>query len=261
MGALFAAIFNVVLAVLAILTLPLRLLRGRRRPEYVQFRLKGDPPYRRRLGLGRRWLARREERGQVSSLEELSAQLSDLAGDPKVKGALFIIDDLSVPPAKREALAGLFEILRRAGKEVVAYGLAAANTEYELMCAADRVVVAPIGRIELVGFAAEATAVGAALDRLGVQAQFVRRGDYKTAPEVFTHAHVSDIQRQTIEGFLDEQYSRLVEAISKGRGLLAPQARECLPPRVTSCRPASRDGAGSRAATSAPCAFRTRSSR
>ena len=38
----------------------------------------------------------------------------------------------------------------------------------------------PAGRLELTGFAAEATAIGALLQRVGITAQFVRRGDYKT---------------------------------------------------------------------------------
>ncbi len=224
MRILFAALLNLVRLVLLLLTLPLRLLSRRRTPAYVQFRLRGDPPYRRVLGL-RRWLTRREK-GQVSSLEELSAQLTALAGDPQVKGALFLLEDLAAPPAKREALTRLFAELRRAGKEVVAHALAASNAEYELMCSADRVLLSPGGRVELVGFAAEAMAVGDGLRRAGVQAHFVRRGDYKTAPELFTNGQVSDIQRQTLEGFLDEQYARLVEALVQGRKLTAEAAKQ-----------------------------------
>ncbi len=224
MRLLFTGLFNLLLAALSLLGLPFRLLRRRRRSEYVQFRLKGDPPYRRQLSLSRR-LFGRKERSSVASLEELREQLLDVAAEPDVKGVLFLFDELTAPPAKRDVLAGLFDEVRRAGKEVVAHALSASNGECELLFAADRVAVSPGGRLELTGFAAEAMALGAALERIGVQAHFVRRGDYKTAPELFTHAQVSDIQRLTIEGFLDEQYARLVDAVSRGRKKTQDEAR------------------------------------
>ncbi|HYI00914.1 signal peptide peptidase SppA, partial [Hyalangium sp.] len=88
---------------------------------------------------------------------------------------------------------------------------------YQVLCAADEVLLAPAGRLDLVGYAAEATALGEGLSRVGIQAHFVRRGDYKTAPELFTHAHVSDIQRKTLEALLDERYADLVDSVARGR--------------------------------------------
>ncbi len=52
----------------------------------------------------------------------------------------------------------------------------------------------------------------------------MRRGDYKTAPELFTHAEVSDIQRQTLEQLLDERYDALVDAMARGRRLTPNEA-------------------------------------
>ena len=79
--------------------------------------------------------------------------------------------------------------------------------------------------------AAEATALGEGLGRVGIKAHFVRRGTYKTAPELFTHAHVSDIQRQTIESFLDEQYVELVDSVAR-----APRVRRPTKPTLGSRR-------------------------
>ncbi|MGQ0504012.1 MAG: signal peptide peptidase SppA [Myxococcaceae bacterium] len=226
MRLLLSALWNLITLVFVLLGLPFRALRSRKRPPYVQFRLKGDPPYRPARGLLTSLSGKgRRDRGQVRSMNGLALELRALAQDPAVRGVVFLVDALTVTAGKREVLIGLIRELRHAGKEVVVHALAASNTEYQLMCAANRVLLTPGGRLELIGFSAEATALAAALKRVGVRAEFVRRGDYKTAPELFTLAEVSDIQRKTIEGFLDEQFARLVRAIAQGRQLTEDEVK------------------------------------
>src|SRR5229473_1039325 len=159
--------------------------RLRRRPQFVRYSLQGDPPYlyqRRRRQLFRR----KGSPSDVRSLEELRAQFKQLISDPDVRGVVVVIERLRASAAKREAVADLFRQMRSAGKLVVGYAVHLTNGEYELLCSADRIVLFSSGRLELTGFMAEATALGLALQRAGIAAHFVRRGQYKTAPELFT---------------------------------------------------------------------------
>src|SRR5215831_2231051 len=219
-----ALIVNLLLLVRALLGLPFRWMRSRRRPAYVRFALRGDPPYRELVR--RRWrMFSRRDPAEVISLAALGEQLALLAKDPRVRGAVLCVDHLQISPAKADAIAASLAKLRAAGKEVVGYALHAGNVEYELLCAADRIVLSPAGRVDLTGFAAGGTAMGSALDRLGISAQFVRRGDYKTAPELFTDAEISDIHRRTLEHLLDLRFSALLSRIARGRRLTIEQAR------------------------------------
>ncbi len=217
---LFVLLINLVLSVRVLLGLPFRLLGSRHRPAYVRFRLTGDPPYRQRTRSRQAWWMGRQHRPEpadVSSLEAFRDALALLAKDARVKGILLELEALEVPSAKREVLVKLLGDFRAAGKRVVAWSVHASNGEYQLMCAADEVWLSPAGRLELVGHAAEAMALGGGLKLLGVQAHFFRRGEYKTAPELFTHREVSDVQRQTLEAFLDERYAELVDDVARGR--------------------------------------------
>lgn len=214
--ALFAAIANAFLALFWVLGLPFRLFRRESAAVYVRFRLEGDPPYRKTR---RARLFQRTEPDAVGSLDELSDRLEVLCADPRVRGVVFELEDLAVAPAKRLGLGALFDRVRRAGKEVVGYATSAGNAEYALLCRAGRILMPPAGRLELTGFAAEATALGEGLRKLGVTAHFIRRGDYKTAPELFTRDAVSEIQRKTLETILDERHRELVETIAAGRKL------------------------------------------
>ncbi|HYV43469.1 MAG TPA: signal peptide peptidase SppA [Myxococcaceae bacterium] len=212
----FAAVANAFLALFWALALPFRLFRREPAATYVRFRLEGDPPYRKTRSAR---FFQRTEPDAVGSLDELSARLDVLCADPRVRGVVFELEDLAVAPAKRHSLGALFDRVRRAGKEVVGYATSAGNAEYALLCRADRILMPPAGRLELTGFAAEATALGEGLRKLGVTAHFIRRGDHKTAPELFTRDAVSEIQRRTLETILDERHRELVETIASGRKL------------------------------------------
>jgi protease-4 len=217
MRLVFVALANLLLLVRTLLGLPFRLLASRQRPTFVRFRLSGELSYREQRK-ARRWLGgSRPEPATVTSLQSFQEALELLAKDPQVKGILLELEGLEVASAKKDMLVKLLTDFRAAGKRVVGWAVSVDNAGYQVLCAADEVLLAPAGRLDLVGYAAEATALGEGLSRLGIQAHFVRRGDYKTAPELFTHAHVSDIQRKTLEALLDERYADLVDSVAQGR--------------------------------------------
>jgi protease IV len=213
----FVLVWNLLLALSLLLRVPLRLLGHRRTPAYVRFVLKGDPPY--RASLRRAWLQRRPPATDVSVLENFRRDLERLAKDGRVKGIVLEVGPLAMPPAKRLLLVQWLAAFRAAGKEVVGFSVSPGNAEYALLCAASRVVLPRPGRLSLDGFLLEATAIGDALHKLGVRAEFVRRGDFKTAPELFTRSDVSENQRALIEELLDDRHTELVDAVAIGRHL------------------------------------------
>jgi protease IV len=224
MRGLLASVWNLLLATSLLVRVPVRLLSRRRPPAYVRFVLHGDPPYRSTL-VRRRWPRRRLPPGRVVALEDFHRQLVRLAADSRVKGIVLEVGPLGMPPAKRLLVAQWLHAFQSLGKrEVVGFAISPGNAEYALLCAADRVVLPRPGRLSLDGFLLEATALGNALERLGLRAEFVRRGEFKTAPELFTRADVSPNQRALLETLLDDRHSALVDAVATGRHLERPEA-------------------------------------
>jgi protease IV len=217
MRAPLAVLFNFLLVLSLLLRLPFRLLRRSSVPSYVRFALRGDPPY--RLALRRGWLRRRPAPADVVVLEAFRLDLARLSKDARVKGIVLEVGPLEMPPAKRLLVAQWLQAFRAAGKEVVGFAVSPGNAEYALLCSATRVVLPRPGRLALDGFLLEATAVGGALERLGIRAEFVRRGDFKTAPELFTRSDVSPNQRALLEQLLDDRHDELVDAVAAGRHL------------------------------------------
>ncbi|GHG77803.1 signal peptide peptidase SppA [Comamonas sp. JC664] len=213
----FIALANLSLLVRTAVGAPFRMMSSGDRPTFIRFRLTGDPPYRERRRPRLPFGANRPEPADVTSVERFREALDLLAKDAHVKGVLLEVESLSVPAAKRDALVAVVRRFQGQGKRVVAWAVSVDNEAYSLLCAADEVLLAPMGRIELVGYAAEPLALGEGLSRAGIRAHFVRRGPYKTAPELFTDKVVSDIQAKTVETFLDERYADLVDVVARGR--------------------------------------------
>ena len=205
------ALVNLVLLLAAVVRAPLRLLGRRRAPVYVRFLLKGDPPYRQPLQRRWPWRPERHAPGQVTSLHLLDDALDTLAADPAVKGV--VLEVAVAGHAGREARLGRRAARRlpARGREVVGTAVSAGNAEYALLCAADRIALPRAGRLELAGFLVEATAAGRAFEQLGIRPEFVRRGEHKTAPELFIRAEVSPNHRAALEQFLDERHAELVD--------------------------------------------------
>lgn len=221
----FVLLANLLIGLRLLLGLPFRLMAVRQRPAWVRFRLTGNLPYRPRPGPRFRLGGAPVEPATVTSLEDFGRALRTLAADPKVEGILLELENLALADARRDALLTLISDFQAAGKRVVSWSVMVDTSAYPVLGAADEVLLAPMGRVDLVGFAAEATVLGEAFGRVGIHAHFARRGDYKTAPELFTDGTVSDVQRQTLETFLDERYAVLVDAIARDRGKTPEEAR------------------------------------
>jgi len=86
------------------------------------------------------------------------------------------------------------------------------------MAMGSRVFLAPGGRIDLKGYAAELFVLGQTLKKAGIKAHFLRRAEHKTAPELFTDSEVSPAQRQTTLSLLEDAFARGAADIAAGRG-------------------------------------------
>src|SRR5207245_2595196 len=114
----------------------------------------------------------------------------------------------SLGAGRSEGLRSGIGELRAAGKKVAFYLESAGDLDYSVASAADRVYAAPQAVLAVNGFSATALFAGAGLDKLGVKAEFVRVGAYKTAPDVFTRRDMSSEQREVVNALLDDVFGR-----------------------------------------------------
>jgi len=125
----------------------------------------------------------------------------------------------------RDALLGI----RSAGKPVIVYfSSSPSDGGYYLASAADWIVSPPISLIGLDGLRSEATFYKGTMDKLGIEFDFERIGDYKSAPEQYSQTSMSDPARENRQVILDDIFAELTGKIAEGRGMPVEQVGELI---------------------------------
>jgi len=159
------------------------------------------------------------------SLTRLLTQIKKAKADKRIGAILLEIDMTMIGWGKTDEIRDQIADFRSTGKPVYAYMEYGTNKEYYLATACDRIYVAPIGDLFIVGLAADVMSLGGSLDKLGIKADFYQIGKYKTAPEQYTRKEMSEASREVINSILDEYFSRYVNTIAATRKKSAEDVR------------------------------------
>jgi protease-4 len=72
------------------------------------------------------------------------------------------------------------------------------------------------------------TFIAGTLKKLGIEAELVQMGKYKSAAEAFTRSDMSEPHREMVESLIQDLYEQVTEAIADGRRIGAETARSLL---------------------------------
>lgn len=166
--------------------------------------------------------------GEITSLKDLVQRLNKAGADSRVKAVLLTFDQMTLGSGQREELRQAFIHLKESGKKVYAFAEDMETAGYALLCASDRLCVAPQSTLWLIGTYGESLYVKDLLDKVGVRADFLHMGDYKSAAEMLTRTSPSQPAQDNINWLLDGLYGSLVDAIARARGKTPAQVRDLI---------------------------------
>jgi protease IV len=129
--------------------------------------------------------------------------------EPAIAGVLLRPRGSDMGLAYAQELRIQIQALRAAGKHVVCHLDSASGAEYYACAAADRILLDPAGDIRLLGLSSSMILIGETLERIGVRADIVRIGPYKSAPEQLTQRELSDAAREQVNTMLDDAQRRM----------------------------------------------------
>lgn len=164
--------------------------------------------------------------GQVISLRTLVNRMEQASTDSEVKGVILTFDRMYLGFGQLEEIRKSVDHLKAAGKKVYVHAEGMNTFEYGLLCAADHLSVTPQSSVWLTGIYAESLYVKGLLDKIGVQADFMHIGDYKSAAEMLTHTEPSEPADENVNWLLDGLYASLIDMIAQSRGKTAEQIRD-----------------------------------
>ncbi|MDR7435850.1 MAG: signal peptide peptidase SppA [Armatimonadota bacterium] len=191
------------------------------KPDYVTIDLEGPFPQRR---------VRPRFPGQPVplSLETLRERLSRVVADPRVKGVVVKVGDLPAGLATVESLRNAFREVREKGKRVVFYLPSADLRRYYLASVGDAVVMPESGDLSITGLRLEVSFYRRGLDRLGIEPQFDRIAEYKTAADPFLYPQMQRPHRENLESILDGLFEHMVTEIARSRNLDPGAVRQAI---------------------------------
>ncbi len=157
-------------------------------------------------------------RGTQNGFASKLLALSHAVDDQSIEKIYFVVEggiSFSQAYEFREQLARA----RQNGKQVSCYLSARGNVSYYLSSVADQIAIPPATALELVGLSAELTFYAETLRKLGLEADFIAFGRYKSAVEPFTLDSSSSHYRSQVNSLLDTLSAELLRSISNARGL------------------------------------------
>src|SRR5579884_912597 len=169
--------------------------------------------------------------GRPLILREAVAAIHRAADDRRVAGLVARVQLAEAAPGPvqelREAIAAFSAV-----KPSLAWAETYPGTlSYYLASAFSEVWMQPAGTVGLVGFATNALFLRQALDKAGIEPQFVARGEYKSAANRFTQDRYTDADREAETRLIESLYSQVRQAVAESRKI-DPEAVDALADRA-----------------------------
>lgn len=164
------------------------------------------------------------EQPSQTLLRDLTDALERGAADPRIALAVLRLDQLgSTGMAQMQELAAAMQTFRSAGKPIWVQAAYFDQMGYYAAAHADHVLLDPQGMVGIEGFSSYGPYFKEALDKLGVEVNVFRVGEYKSAVEPFLRNDMSPEARAANLDWLGDLWGHYVSEVSSARGL-APDA-------------------------------------
>ena len=153
-------------------------------------------------------------------LRDLQKALALAEKDPRIDRVLLKLDDFKGAgmASLREAAAAI-EKFKTSGKPVMAWSAAYDQRQFYLAAHASQVAVHPMGTVFIEGFGRQRNYYKEALDKLGIEANLIRVGQYKSAGEPFVLSQPSAQALKAEAHVYDALWKLYTEGIEQARKL------------------------------------------
>lgn len=158
---------------------------------------------------------------QPLGLNNILKSIRNAAEDSKIKGIYLNLTDVQsyfMPFATVEEIRNALTEFKNSGKFIYSYtNLGYSQTAYYLATVADSVFVNPETPLMLMGLGSNLIFYKDLLDKIGIQAEIIKVGKYKSAVEPFTRTEVSEANREQISAYLKSLWGSMLKGISESR--------------------------------------------
>lgn len=136
-----------------------------------------------------------------------------------IRGIYLKLSSIPAGFSQIEEIRDKFLDFKESGKFIYSYSESFSQEAYYLASVSDKVYLNPEGYINLNGLSAGVMFYKDLLSKVGIEAQIIRHGKYKSAVEPFMYDAMSKENREQLEKLLNSITDKIISDISDSRGI------------------------------------------
>jgi protease-4 len=152
-------------------------------------------------------------------LNDLLKSLQKAKTDDNIKCIYLNVSSPNAGFATMREIRNALIDFKKSHKKIIAYSEVYTQGAYYLASVADEIYLNPEGALEFKGFSSELTFFKGTLEKLGIEAQVIRVGNYKSAVEPFILDKMSDYNRKQVTAYVGGLYNTFLTDISQSRDI------------------------------------------
>ena len=153
------------------------------------------------------------------TLLDITRSLEKAADDAAVKGVVVDVDGAQLDFSQIQEIRRQLTAIREAGKDVWVYTEHLSNGTALLGSAANHLTLMPEADCSFHGIHSESMYFKGLMDKVGVRADVIHIGDFKSYGETFYRTGPSDQAKQQEEQLIDSVFTQVVDDVAAGRKL------------------------------------------
>ncbi len=146
--------------------------------------------------------------------------------DKRIKGIILRIYSPSAGMGKIDEIIDILKDFKSTGKKVYAYLEFSGMKDYYLASVADKIYMIPTGTLMINGYSFEIMFYKDFFSKLGIKADFLHIGKYKTASNLFTENKMTPAHREVMQDLLNEYTNRFLTVVSINRNIKLDDAKQ-----------------------------------
>ena len=151
------------------------------------------------------------------SLSEIVQAIKNAKDDSRIEGILLDCKGASVGISQSEDIINALKEFKTSNKWIWSYADTYTQTDYFIASVADSVFLNPIGMVDIHGLSGQVIFFKGLMDKIGIEAQIVKVGTYKSAVEPFMLTGMSDANRQQMTHYIGRIWDNMKQDIAKNR--------------------------------------------
>ena len=153
------------------------------------------------------------------SYNDILFAIENAKNDDNIEGIFIECIGSSLGIASRQEIYDAITDFKESGKWVYAYADNYSQGDYYIASASDSVFLNPVGSAQIMGLTATTLFYKGLMDKIGVDAQIVKVGTYKSAVEPFILTEMSEASREQQQLYLGNIWNEISSQIAKSRNV------------------------------------------